>query len=84
MTMYDERTNLAKQVVEEVRGVFSDQVYEVLIPRNVRLGEAPSHGKSIFQYDIRSRGADAYLQLAKELLEHDAKSLGQGSSESHP
>jgi len=68
MTMYDDRTNLARQVVEEVRGVFGDQVYRTVIPRNVRLGEAPSHGKAIFLYDIRSRGAEAYLSLAQEFL----------------
>ncbi|MBZ5639718.1 MAG: ParA family protein [Acidobacteriia bacterium] len=80
MTMYDERTNLAKQVVEEVRSVFGNQVFETVIPRNVRLGEAPSHGKAIFLYDIRSRGAEAYLNLAKEFLEHDAKSIGERAS----
>jgi chromosome partitioning protein len=81
MTMFDERTNLSRQVVEEMRGVFGDQVYRTLIPRNVRLGEAPSHGKPIFLYDIRSRGADAYLSLAKEFLEHEAESTGQGTEE---
>ncbi len=82
MTMYDERTNLSKQVVEEVRGVFGPQVFETVIPRNVRLGEAPSHGKAIFLYDIRSRGAEAYLNLAKEFLEHDdhAKGVGERAS----
>jgi chromosome partitioning protein len=80
MTMFDERTNLSKQVVEEVRGVFGRQVYETVIPRNVRLAEAPSHGKAIFLYDIRSRGAEAYLNLAKEFLEHDAKSVGERAS----
>ncbi len=80
MTMYDERTNLSKQVVEEVRSVFGRQVFETVIPRNIRLGEAPSHGKAIFLYDIRSRGAEAYLNLAKEFLEHDAKSIGERAS----
>jgi chromosome partitioning protein len=80
MTMYDDRTNLSKQVVEEVRSVFGRQVFETMIPRNIRLGEAPSHGKVIFLYDIRSRGAEAYLNLAKELLEHDAKSIGERAS----
>jgi chromosome partitioning protein len=76
MTMFDERTNLARQVVDEVRGVFGDRVYSTIIPRNVRLGEAPSHGKPIFLYDIRSRGADAYFELAKEFLEHGTQSTG--------
>jgi chromosome partitioning protein len=82
MTMYDERTNLSRQVVEEVRAVFEEQVYRTVVPRNVRLGEAPSFGKPIFTYDIRSKGADAYLSLAKEFLEHEAKSTGQGITQS--
>ncbi len=79
MTMYDDRTNLSRQVVEEVRRVFERRVYETVIPRNVRLGEAPSHGKPIFVYDIRSKGAEAYLGLAKEFLGHEAQSVGQGA-----
>jgi len=75
MTMYDERTNLARQVVDEVRGVFGDQVYQTVIPRNIRLGEAPSHGQAIFQYDIRSSGARAYLNLVKEFLSDDSQSI---------
>jgi chromosome partitioning protein len=77
MTMFDERTNLARQVVEEVREVFKEQVYDTVIPRNVRLSEAPSHGQPIFLYDIRSKGADAYLNLTKEFLDHEAKGIGQ-------
>jgi len=79
MTMYDERTNLARQVVDEVRSVFGEKVYRTMIPRNIRLGEAPSHGKPIFLYDIRSRGADAYFDLAKEFLEHEEKGVGTGT-----
>lgn len=79
MTMFDERTNLSKQVVDEVRSVFGEQVFQTVIPRNIRLGEAPSHGKPIFLYDIRSKGAEAYLSLAKEFIEHEAKSVGQGA-----
>jgi chromosome partitioning protein len=79
MTMFDERTNLSRQVVEEVRGAFGDRVYKTVVPRNIRLGEAPSHGKPIFLYDIRSRGAEAYLNLAKEFVQHEAKSVGQGT-----
>lgn len=77
MTMFDERTNLSRQVVDEVRSVFGELVYKTVIPRNIRLGEAPSHGKPIFLYDIRSRGAEAYLNLAKEFVEHEEKSVGQ-------
>jgi chromosome partitioning protein len=76
MTMFDDRTNLARQVDDEVRRVFGDRVYRTVIPRNVRLGEAPSHGKAIFLYDIRSRGAEAYLALAQEFLGHEAQSIG--------
>jgi chromosome partitioning protein len=82
MTMYDDRTNLARQVVQEVREVFGDRVYRTVIPRNIRLGEAPSYGKPIFMYDIRSRGAEAYLALAKEFLENETKGVGQGIEES--
>lgn len=68
LTMYDDRTNLARQVAEEVRGHFGDKVYQTVIPRNVRLGEAPSFGKPIILYDIRSRGSEAYLNLATEFI----------------
>lgn len=79
MTMYDDRTNLSRQVVDEVRGAFGEKVYRTVVPRNIRLGEAPSHGKPIFLYDIRSRGAEAYLSLAKEFVEHEEKGVGQGA-----
>ncbi len=79
MTMFDERTNLSRQVVDEVRSVFGDLVYKTVVPRNIRLSEAPSHGKPIFLYDIRSRGAEAYLNLAKEFVEHEKKGAGQGA-----
>ena len=69
LTMYDERTNLAHDVAREVRAYFRDQVYQTVVPRNVRLAEAPSHGLPILQYDIKSRGAEAYLALARELLQ---------------
>ena len=68
LTMYDERMNLSRQVAEEVRTHFADQVYQTVIPRNVRLGEAPSFGKPIILYDIRSRGSEAYISLAKEFI----------------
>jgi len=79
MTMYDERTNLSRQVVDEVRSVFGDLVFRTVVPRNIRLGEAPSHGKPIFLYDIRSRGAEAYLSLAKEFVEHETKGARKGA-----
>lgn len=74
LTMYDERTNLSAQVVDDVRRHFGDVVYRSVIPRNVRLAEAPSFGKPIILYDIRSRGAEAYLALAKEILNHEEES----------
>lgn len=69
MTMYDSRTRLSQQVVDEVRDFFGDLVFETLIPRTVRLSEAPSHGKPVTLYDPTGRGADAYRRLAKEVLE---------------
>lgn len=68
LTMLDARTNLGLQVIEEVKKYFREKVYATVIPRNVRLGEAPSHGQSIIQYDPRSRGAEVYLELAKEVV----------------
>lgn len=68
LTMYDERTNLARDVANEVRTHFGSRVYETVIPRNVRLAEAPSHGLPVMNYDIQSRGAQAYLALAREIL----------------
>ena len=68
LTMYDERTNLSKQVAEEVRKSLKGILFEAVVPRSVRLAEAPSFGKPIVLYDIRSRGAEAYLKLAEEIL----------------
>ncbi len=68
LTMFDERTNLARQVVDDIRQHFGDRVFQTIIPRNVRLGEAPSFGKPVLAYDIKSRGAEAYLALAREFL----------------
>jgi chromosome partitioning protein len=68
LTMYDDRTNLSRQVLDDIRKHFGDLVYETVIPRNVRLGEAPSFGKPVLAYDIKSKGAEAYLSLGKELL----------------
>ncbi len=68
LTMYDERTNLSKEVADEIRRHFAGKVFQTVVPRNVRLAEAPSHGVPIFQYDIKSKGAEAYLALAREVL----------------
>jgi chromosome partitioning protein len=68
LTMYDARTNLGAEVVEEVRRYFQEKVYDTIIPRNIRLSEAPSHGLSIVDYDLRSKGAEVYQALAKEVL----------------
>jgi chromosome partitioning protein len=69
LTMYDERINLARQVADEMRSHFGEKVYNTVIPRNVRLGEAPSFGKPIILYDIRSRGSEAYVNLAREFIQ---------------
>jgi len=68
LTMYDDRTNLGRQVSDDLRKHFGEEVYRTVIPRNVRLGEAPSFGKPVFAYDVKSRGAEAYLSLAREFL----------------
>lgn len=70
LTMYDERTNLSEAVARDLREFYGSQVLNTVIPRNVRLAEAPSYGKPIILYDIRSRGAESYIQLAKEILSH--------------
>jgi chromosome partitioning protein len=79
LTMYDERTNLSAAVASDLRDFYGRQVFESVIPRNVRLAEAPSYGKPIIIYDIKSKGAESYIQLAKEIMAHDKKSVGQGS-----
>jgi chromosome partitioning protein len=71
LTMYDDRTNLTRQVAADLREFFGDQVFKTIIPRSVRLAEAPSFGKTILSYDPRSRGAESYIQLAKEILDHE-------------
>jgi chromosome partitioning protein len=68
LTMYDERTNLGQQVAKDIREFFQDRVYNNVIPRNIRLGEAPSHGVPAILYDVKSRGATAYVALAREFL----------------
>ncbi len=72
LTMYDDRTNLSKDVADEIRSHFAPKVYDTVVPRNIRLAEAPSHGLPIFQYDIKCRGATAYLDLAREFMERAA------------
>jgi len=71
LTMFDARTNLGIQVIEEVKKYFQQKVYQTIIPRNVRLSEAPSHGQSIITYDPRSKGAEVYLELAKEVITYE-------------
>lgn len=72
LTMYDGRTNLGQQVSRDIREFFKEKVFHTVIPRNVRLGEAPSHGLPVILYDVKSRGAEAYLALAKEILANHA------------
>lgn len=73
LTMYDIRTNLSEQVAQEVRNYFKQYVYKTIIPRNIRLSEAPSYGQHILEYDPRSKGASLHLSLAREVLENDRK-----------
>jgi chromosome partitioning protein len=72
LTMFDERTNLAQQVAEELKKYFGDKLCTTTIPRNIRLAEAPSHGQPALVYDVRSRGAESYIRLAKEILDRQA------------
>lgn len=71
LTMYDDRTNLAKLVADDLKQFFKDEIFETVIPRSIRLAEAPSHGKPILLYDVRSKGAESYIKLAKEILENE-------------
>lgn len=77
LTMHDERTNLGQQVARDVRGFFQERVFQTVIPRNVRLGEAPSHGMPAILYDAKSRGAEAYVTLARELLTRQHLAIAQ-------
>ena len=80
LTMYDDRTNLTRQVAADLREFFGDQVFRTIIPRSIRLAEAPSFGKPILGYDPRSRGAESYIKLAKEILDHEQnRSFAQGT-----
>lgn len=78
LTMFDDRTTLSKQVAADLRSFFGTQVFNTVIPRNVRLAEAPSYGKPIIIYDIHSKGAESYVQLAKEVIANDQKRAGEG------
>jgi chromosome partitioning protein len=69
--MYDDRTNLTRQVAADLREFFKDEVFRTIIPRSIRLAEAPSFGKPILTYDPRSKGAESYIRLAKEILDHE-------------
>ena len=71
LTMFDDRTNLTRQVAADLKEFFADKVFRTVIPRSVRIAEAPSFGKPILTYDPRSRGAESYIQLAKEILDHE-------------
>src|ERR1700723_2438296 len=84
LTMYDDRTTLSRQVAADLRGFFGAQVFEAVIPRNVRLAEAPSHGMPVIFYNIHSRGAESYIQLAKEVIVNDQKRAGKGTERADP
>jgi len=83
LTMYDDRTSLSKQVATDLRSFFGAQVFESVIPRNVRLAEAPSFGKPIIFYDIHSKGAECYTQLAQEVVTNATKRTGTGARSAH-
>ncbi|MFZ0225939.1 MAG: ParA family protein, partial [Mycobacterium sp.] len=80
LTMFDERTNLAQQVAEELKSHFGEKLCQTTIPRNIRLAEAPSHGKAALAYDARSRGAESYIRLAKEILDRQAALRAEGAA----
>ena len=79
LTMYDDRTNLTRQVESDLREFFADEVFKTVIPRSIRLAEAPSFGKTILAYDPRSRGAEAYIQLAKEILANEQRARSKST-----
>ena len=78
LTMFDDRTNLSHQVMEDLKAFFGTQLFSTIIPRNIRLGEAPSHGRPILLYDIKSKGAESYIRLAKEIIHGTEKGIGKG------
>ncbi len=79
LTMFDDRTNLTRQVAADLREFFQEDVLKTVIPRNIRLAEAPSHGKPVLLYDPASRGSESYIQLAKEILSNEQKRRAQGA-----
>jgi chromosome partitioning protein len=79
LTMYDDRTNLSNQVRQDLMNYFGDQVFRTAIPRNIRLAEAPSYGKPVILYDRHCKGAESYLELAKEVIDHAQKGSGAGA-----
>lgn len=79
LTMYDDRTNLTKQVEADLREFFGKELFKTVVPRSIRLAEAPSFGKTILAYDPRSRGAEAYIQLAKEILAHEQRARSESA-----
>lgn len=83
LTMYDDRTNLSRQVSADLHSFFGNQVFQTIIPRNVRLAEAPSHGKPIVFYDIHSKGSESYMQLAKEVITNGEKRARAGAGSPH-
>ena len=83
LTMYDDRTNLGQQVARDIRAFFQERVYDTVIPRNIRLGEAPSHGMPAIIYDVKSRGAEAYLALAREVLARDHAGVPARTEQHH-
>ena len=83
LTMYDERTTLSRQVAADLRTFFGSQIFQTVIPRNVRLAEAPSFGKPVIFYDIHSKGAESYTQLAQEVASNAEKRTGSGARSAH-
>ena len=78
LTMFDDRTNLCHQVMEDLKSFFGHKLFSTIVPRNIRLGEAPSYGRPILLYDIKSKGAESYIRLAKEVIHGTEKGAGKG------
>lgn len=80
LTMFDDRTNLTRQVAQDLKEFFQDEVFKTVIPRNIRLAEAPSHGKPVLLYDVKSKGSECYLQLAKEIIANEQRARESAQS----
>jgi chromosome partitioning protein len=80
LTMFDDRTNLAQQVMTELKNFFGEKLCKTTIPRNIRLAEAPSHGKAALEYDPRSKGAESYIKLAKEIIGNQLSAMSSQPS----